>query len=161
MASRKSSADKKWIEIPFNPSRLSEHSESNGVHVTIMLSPYDIPEAVSGYHDDDLGRFVIEFRYLDDEPWRREPRDEVLTIRIGRHTRRLFGIEIDVEKAEVDHVSMEIAQTPAEEMDRSLAGAFASLNTSAESKRVKNNYSLAYDSIRKQRDSLYSALTKV
>jgi hypothetical protein len=82
--------------IPLNVEQLSKRQSQEGT--TEVMSPYDVPEAVRGYYDQKSHHFVIEFRYIGDESWKRERGDSQITLRIGRHSGRLYGIEADVQE---------------------------------------------------------------
>ena len=98
-----------WIEIDASTLDLSlDEPYSDGVHIRLFVSPYDVPEAVRGRFDDDSGKFVIEFRYLDTETWKLEEEDKFVSLRVGKHSQRLHGIEVDVEEAEASYVSLAI-----------------------------------------------------
>ena len=82
-----------WISV--DRMRLNAERSENigGVTVRVMLSPYDIPTAARGSHDPHTGDFVIEFAYLDNEPWKIHPAGGT-TLRIGKRSGRLYGIII-------------------------------------------------------------------
>lgn len=125
-----------WIEIDPNSLDLpAEREEVGDVHISILMSPHDIPEAVRGYFDEDSKRFIIELRYLDSEPWRvEERRDDPVRIRLGRHSRRLCGFEVDLDRLDADSVSLVVhgkALPALEELTRH------------QESGIKKNYSLA------------------
>lgn len=68
------------------------------VEVGILISPYDIPDGVRGRYDKDLGRLVVEFRYLVDEQFRRLDDDNGVCLRLGKHSSRIVGAEIDIDQ---------------------------------------------------------------
>lgn len=101
-----------WLQL--DPQRLSQTEDQErkgwerlvpdreGVNVEISLSPYDIPEAARGRYDEEHHRFVIEFKYIEDEPWKRISENEAIHFRVGKNSGRLYGIEIDIDKASAD-----------------------------------------------------------
>ncbi len=98
-----------WIEVDPNTLDLSlDDDYSDGVHISVFVSPYDVPEAVRGCFDEDLNRFVIQFRYLDSEPWKRHAENEFVSLRIGKHSQRLHAIEVDLERAEAAYVRLAV-----------------------------------------------------
>ena len=112
------------------------------------MSPYDVPEAVRGYYDDELQRFVIEFRYINnDEPVKKQ-RKENLTLRIGRHSNRLYGIEVDVQAIRGNTVSV----SPFPQISGSVIDAIDSLSNS-------DNYDIARDAIEQNQDAIFASLT--
>jgi hypothetical protein len=62
-------------------------SHERGVLVELLLSAYDFPEAFRSRYDDKLRRYVIEFRYLDDEPSLLVPGDEHVAFLMGKNSR--------------------------------------------------------------------------
>src|SRR5687767_6301690 len=97
-----------WVRI--DPQALSVASTTRepgrGVELTITLSPYDIPDGVRGVYDEQRGRYVIEFSYIEDEPWDYGEQDKYVRLRIGKASRRLKGVELDVDKITADSVSV-------------------------------------------------------
>lgn len=88
-----------WIKLDprtaaesFEPQRRS----LDGIQIELAVSPYDVPDAVRGYINKDENNFVIEFRYLDDEAWKVTQLDSSIALRLGTHTERLYGLEIDL-----------------------------------------------------------------
>jgi hypothetical protein len=82
-----------WVRL--SPELRKRETKSDGVEV--FVSPYDVPEAVRGRYDEKAKRFVIEFKYLDDEKASGEHEGEPVALRVGKNSGRLFGIQIDVE----------------------------------------------------------------
>ncbi|HEY2931851.1 MAG TPA: hypothetical protein VGK99_08880 [Acidobacteriota bacterium] len=77
--------------------------------VTLHLSPYDVPEAVRGFYDEDLKRFVIEFRYIGDEPTERaESSVAHFGFRVGKNSSRIYAIEIDVDALKAKQVALKV-----------------------------------------------------
>lgn len=64
-------------------------------HMKISLSPYDIPVAVRGYTEEDQF-YVIEFRYLTDEPVEVEKRGNLLQCGVGVNSGRIYRVCIDI-----------------------------------------------------------------
>ena len=89
-----------WIEL--DPDCFEQRRELNtandGIEVTLYVSPYDVPGAVRIRRDPKGHRFVIEFRYVEDEPVVRRLCGDLLSLRSGAHSGRLLGIEIDLLK---------------------------------------------------------------
>ena len=82
-----------WVRL--SPELRMREQRSDGVEV--FVSPYDVPEAVRGRYDEKAKKFVIEFKYLDDERTSEEHQGEPVAIRVGKNSGRLLGIQIDVE----------------------------------------------------------------
>jgi len=72
--------------------------------LAIDFSPYDLPSAVRGGIDNASRKFVIEFRYVWPEKGTvtHACGDDHVEFVIGRVSRRLLEIHIDVENAGVD-----------------------------------------------------------
>jgi hypothetical protein len=82
-----------WIKLDTSRLNPEYRAEIGGVETTVRLSPHDIPLAVRAVKDVSAGRLIIEFKYLDDEPFELTP-EGTLTLRVGRYSRRLFGVEV-------------------------------------------------------------------
>lgn len=128
-----------WLKL--DQSKLArdraETRTERGVEIRLTLSPYDVPEAVRGYVDEQLKRFVIEFRYIQEEDWMRKEHDAHLGLRIGKNSSRLYGIEIDTAGLGASRVLLNT--TVAEMVDRALD----SLSEQPNGERRKGNYSVA------------------
>lgn len=88
-----------WIKLDQvaldQPSTESMH----GADIEVHLSPYDIPEAARGYLSNDRRTFVLEFRYITtQEPLVTENPMHAVTVHVGRHSQRLYRLEIDLAK---------------------------------------------------------------
>jgi|SRR5579862_3000990 len=95
-----------WIVL--DPARLAEYKKEKlpGVEVTVAVSPYDVPDGVRAYYQDSLRRLVIEFRYLGLEPFKRVTKSQYVTLRIGKNSERLYGIEVNVDGAGAQWVAL-------------------------------------------------------
>lgn len=82
---------------------MSKSEGEKGISIKVSLSPFDVPDAVRGNYDEQLKRFIIEFRYIQDEPWERMDAGEHVAFRIGRTSHRLYGIELVADGMNVDH----------------------------------------------------------
>ena len=78
------------------------------LNVTLSVSPYDVPRAVKGGYDKKKKRFVVEFQYIEEEPLTRKRHDSEITALVGKNSGRLFGLEIDVEKAGASQVELNV-----------------------------------------------------
>ncbi len=54
--------------IRLEAKRSSEKKLIKGVEFRVALSPYFFPERVECSYNEETGCFVIDFKYLDDEP---------------------------------------------------------------------------------------------
>lgn len=98
-----------WVKLDLEQP-VHEHvlAQSEGATIEIAVSPYTIPDAVRGFYDRELERFVIQFRYLDDEPYDTQEIAESVWVRVGKYTERLHGIEIDVDSLTISGVRLNV-----------------------------------------------------
>jgi hypothetical protein len=96
-----------------------------GLAYTVFVSPYDVPHAVRGMYDDDDHIFIIEFRYIQDEPIRLMAWDENTTLRLGKHSGRLFGLQVDVDRVGAGTVKLDFV-SEIDQLVNKLGGAPAS-----------------------------------
>jgi hypothetical protein len=104
-----------WLKLDPRKLERERKEEVSGARVVVFLSPYDTPEAVRGFFDKALNRFVIQFKYLGcseepDEPLDTESHDQHICLRVGRHSHRLYKVEIDVEQLGVSAVGLDVLQ---------------------------------------------------
>ena len=78
------------------------------VDIRILTSPYDIPDWVRSGYDDELGRFVVEFRYMLDEEYRIFDVGDCVRIRLGKHSNRIVGVEVDVDQPDTYQVPVPV-----------------------------------------------------
>lgn len=71
-------------------------ASDDAIDIRILTSPYDIPDRVRGGYDDDLHRFVVEFRYMSDEEYRIVDVGNGVRIHLGKHSGRIVGADVDV-----------------------------------------------------------------
>jgi hypothetical protein len=100
---------------------------------------------VRGEFDKQINRFVIEIRYLDDEDFKRTAIDEIVSLRIGKKSRRLLGIELDTTRVNVTEVQFEV-----KELEQEIERALDKL-VRGESGREQSNYSMAKSAIESKR----------
>jgi hypothetical protein len=86
-----------WIPIDRKQIRdyQTSHSEG-GVETMFAPSPYDLPDAVAVDSDVTTGSVWIRFHYLEPERTEAYPVRKDITFYIGRHSRRLYAVEISV-----------------------------------------------------------------
>jgi len=97
-----------WIEVDPSAVNPPKTEELDGVEVTVLMSPYDIPKALRGRYDKSSKRFVIEFHYIGDEATRDEPSEGHLVLRLGKNSGRLYGIILDVDAMKASWVQLAI-----------------------------------------------------
>lgn len=99
-----------WIDIDPEEIDAKERGAKKGIHLEFSLSPYEIPERVRGYYCEDLKRFVIEFRYMTDEPLVERRVSEHVSMKEGRNSGRLYDVLLDVDGLNVDRISAAISE---------------------------------------------------
>ncbi|MDZ4406180.1 hypothetical protein [Prosthecobacter sp.] len=67
------------------------------VKLEVSLSPYDIPQAYRGYYCTDRRRFVVEFKYITEEPTFEKRMEDHLVAVLGKKSGRLYALVIDVD----------------------------------------------------------------
>jgi len=98
--------DDKWIPVT-EPLPL-EKRQLEGMKVDVLLSPYDVPEAVRGFIRKDHKVFLIEFKYISQEDTIERPQSEHVKLRVGRNSGRLYAIELDLQKFGANHVQLRL-----------------------------------------------------
>lgn len=98
-----------WLRLKNIPSS-TQAPPSAGVLFDVVVSPYDVPEAVRGFKTPH-GHFRIEFRYIDGpEPANRPVRlDDHVSVFEGRHTRRLLALEVNLQALGAKSVGVSIS----------------------------------------------------
>jgi len=144
---------KDWVIL--DQARLNQRREKEirGVRINVFLSPYDIPQAIRGQYDQQIGQFLIEFKYMEDEPIVRDQKDLALVLRIGKNSGRLFGIEVDVDKLKASHVNL--AMYLQNMVSQALHKRLEQLPSGSSTHR---NYDLASDIIKERQADLFGEL---
>ncbi len=136
----------KWTPLELSPEKIKETVDIGGVKVELLVSPYDVPEAMRVRYVSELKRLVIEFKYIDaDEPIDAQNDDQHLTLYIGRNSKRLFKVEIDVDGLS----SKEISERTMTAIDR--------LINKSKSISFLDNYKLARRAVHNSRNQLMRA----
>jgi hypothetical protein len=128
--------DKQWINLA-NEHFPVEGTSLQGVKVDVLVSPYDVPEAVRGYFDPQQKCFVIEFKYISPEPTVERSQDENVTLRVGRNSGRLYAIHLDVRKFDANTVQLRL------EVAEALRNVMTHLVQQPVSPMRKSNYKMA------------------
>jgi hypothetical protein len=108
-----------WLNLDLDTETPERTQEIRGVQVELLVSPYDIPEAVRAFFDKSKERYVIEFKYIGYEPTVPQVEDRYTTIIIGENSGRLYGMELDVNalRAESVELRMRVATEVHEAID--------------------------------------------
>ncbi len=99
---------KKWIRLDPRHYGTSEKEDRNGVEFHLHVSPYDLPDAVRGFFDRERGRFAIEFKYISPEDTHEQKVDEHVSVRVGKSSRRLYRIDLDVASLGAEQVVLRV-----------------------------------------------------
>jgi hypothetical protein len=146
-----------WIKLDpqFFSARATQRKRQDGIQIAVSLSPYDIPDAVRGRFESRLGRFVIEFSYIEAEKWDLHPHREGLFLRVGKNSGRLYGIEVDVKQHHGQPIAltMRLPKLVSKAIDAELAQ-----NRKADSRQ--ENYELAKSVLSNEGHTLYSQLAE-
>ena len=138
-----------WLKL--DPQRLDKPNGRNvpkeGVHIEVHMSPYDIPDAVRGEYNKYTNRFVIEFRYIGEEPWRAQTIAEHVVARIGKNSGRIYGLEVNVDALKASSVEFALLPAITEGIDR-LA------RTSTNKSILSDRYRIAKEAIQEAEELL-------
>ena len=141
-----------WVPLTIQTLAFSRHRKIRGVDIDLVISPYDIPEAVRGEYDKNLRRFVIEFRYMSDEPWEYDKYDSGIALRIGRHSGRLYGIEVDVHALDAQRINLRMT------VEKAVANAINRLVHQSEKIQRRENYEIAKEAIQEKQNEIFESL---
>lgn len=99
-----------WLPIDTRDIKTDERRSVGAVQFNVFVAPDDVPERVRGYFDPHVGRFVIEFGFLGlaREPMSKDERDAHVRLVIGRNSRRLYRIEVDVASLKAERVALTV-----------------------------------------------------
>lgn len=97
----------KWLTLDQQNLSNAQTENIRGIQINLFVSPYDVPTAVRGRYDESLKKFLIEFKYIADEPLRKETHGH-LALRVGKRSGRLYAIEVDVYSLNADSVSLRL-----------------------------------------------------
>lgn len=102
-----------WIVVDPGELDLKAGSTLRGIDIVVFVSPYDLPQGVRGYYSNDKKRFVIEFDYIGQEDTTSAKDGENVSFVLGRVSRRLYSVIVDVNKLELDAVTLKLHVTNA------------------------------------------------
>lgn len=138
-----------WIPVTFNANTKPEIRDlQDGVRVNVLVSPYDIPEAVRGYLAPDQKTFIIEFKYISSEDFLEQVLEPGVVIAIGRNSKRLYAIKLTVKAFQTDKVRLRLG------VAETLSNAMTHLIEAPISEMREKNYRLAKDVIDKNESLL-------
>jgi hypothetical protein len=99
---------KNWIKVDTFDLNQGKDETIRGAKIKVFLSPYDVPDAVSGNYDKEIARFVIAFHYVSDEPYFRETLDDTISVRLGKKSQRVLAIEVNVDALKAKRLQLEV-----------------------------------------------------
>jgi len=142
-----------WIQIDLsvNPSGIDPEGKCGPVG--LFIAPHQMPKAVRGFLDAGRGVYVIELRYPDDEEFKRERQDDFVCVRLGKHSRRLLGLELSTSNP----LSINSVQLRTPDVER-IEEAVDLLIQQESSCKGRENYSLAKKAIESKRTLLATEL---
>jgi hypothetical protein len=143
-----------WLEVDLDTEKLKQSRKIRGVVVELLVSPYDVPEAVRGFFDKETNRFAVEFKYIGsgDEPKKNNQQDRFLNFRIGENSGRLYRLEIDVEALKANSVELRML------VEREVSEALDQLIQRSGRVNRQDNYRLAKEAIVARQNQLFDAL---
>ena len=148
----------KWLQVNPDAEELTQRLQTEGskVKVEFLVSSYDIPEAVRGSYNEEKSRFVIEFKYIGNEPTKPQPQDDYVTFVVGKNSGRLYGIEIDVKALRVEEVALRMKINKIkDEVEKTLNN----LIQKPINRFRQDNYRLTQKALSEIEDKLYSPLS--
>ncbi|WP_156513048.1 hypothetical protein [Planctomyces sp. SH-PL62] len=82
------------------------------MELIVEVSPYSMPKAAVGRYEKAKGSFLIEFRYIDNEPASRNPRSiNGVVIREGKYSRKILSISIPIDEPHLSKIGFISLQT--------------------------------------------------
>ncbi len=139
----------KWITLDPNVINREQKKFIRGVEVKLYASPQDVPEAVRGGYDPVRRKFVIKFRYAaGEEPLNTSKYDDNITLFLGKKSRRLHEVEIDVDRMKAEQVGLSV------EFKQALPKAIEWLSKQDEGASREGNYTVAKEVISHRADEL-------
>jgi hypothetical protein len=133
----------KWIRVKLQSERVKHHKK---------VQDLDVPEAVRGSYDEKRKRFVIQFKYIGDEGTERKPFDRYVSLVVGKHSQRLYAIEIDVDALRANKVQIKVA------VENEVEQAFDGLVKKPLTERRLDNYQLAREAFTSISPQLLTAI---
>ena|SRR3989338_4249015 len=103
---------KNWVtlnEIAIDKSH--HHTDPNdGVVIEVSMSPYDIPKAVAGYKTENQEWFIIEFKYISEEPVDVKTETKNIKLFVGKNSDRIYQIHINLKEFNASSVTLKVKE---------------------------------------------------
>lgn len=98
-----------WIQVDDSRYEATESlSGGRRVLIEVSVSPYDVPQLVRGEFCVERNRFIVDFRYLTDEPTKSVRLDDHAIGRVGKNSGRLYSLELDVNAMSVESIDLRV-----------------------------------------------------
>jgi hypothetical protein len=142
-----------WIRLNTDELNSPRKEKVRGVDVEVFVSPYDLPEAVSGEYDATIKRFVIEFKYITSGEKQVVGGDaENMRLLVGENSGRLYRVEVDVNALRASRINLIVLPGKVDE-------AIDHLAARKQRKASQGNYRIAKQVITQKRDQLFRQLS--
>jgi len=139
-----------WLQVDTQDLNKEVTKTIRDVRVKVSLSPYDVPQMVRGFRETDSDFFVIELKYLTDEPIKAvQAKNAPIELGVGVNSGRIYRIKVDVVKLGCTAVGLEF-------VERDVLGAIEGLGASPPFNRLPERYKLTRDVISSYGDRLFS-----
>lgn len=89
-----------------------EKKSINGVEFWVAVSPYFFPDRLECQYEESAGTLRINVRYLDADEEAiplADFKNELVGLFVGVHTKRLLGVDVRVDKHDIDRVRVLVA----------------------------------------------------
>lgn len=129
-----------------------EAEDVHGARWSVFVSPYDVPEEITGSYDPDSGKCVVRFRYMAGDEAVSNHREGGVLFGLGRRSSRLYEIEPEVGR---DRTAASTAP-----LVKSVADALVKLAHSGVAPLRQGNYKIVKTIIDTHGDELFAALLR-
>ena len=145
-----------WIQVDYSPITTAKARKGDRPSSRLFVAPHQMPKALRAFIDANLGMYVVEIRYPDDEDFRLEASDTgdgCVWVRFGKKSRRLLGLEVHFS----DQARTCEPKTESAAVER-IESVVRSLATREKAEREKENYRLAMEAIEATKRQLTNEL---
>lgn len=88
-----------WLTIDQKDINKPKNKKSNGVKVQVMISPSSVPSAVRSYIDEELGKLIVEFKYLSSsERLVSEMGSNDVEFFVGKNSGKIYKVVLSCDK---------------------------------------------------------------
>ena len=149
-----------WRKVDNEQVNRPTEEQIDGITIRMLVSPFDVPEAVRGDFNNARKTFAISFKYRAGEESLSEQRfDDDTVLFVGRASGRIYRIEIDLKRVMVNGVALELSvpvsgEVIAREAEQAIHGLSDRLRTPWRS----GNYRVAQEVIKDNESELFACL---